>query len=131
MQNSKVLKRLVALGTASLCLGVLVSMSLAAGQDEAKPKYTLKDIMKQHKKGGLLPKILSGEGTAEDKTALLDMYISMFETKPPKGEMDSWQHLAGASTLAAAKVVVGREGAIDELKKATNCAACHKVHKPS
>jgi hypothetical protein len=32
--------------------------------------------------------------------------------------------------MAAAKVMAGREGSIQELTKATNCAACHKVHKP-
>jgi hypothetical protein len=31
---------------------------------------------------------------------------------------------------AAAKVAVGREGAMVELKTATNCKKCHDAHKP-
>jgi hypothetical protein len=82
-------------------------------------------------KDGLLAKIKAGTATAEEKTQLLDLYIDMLESKPPKGDMESWHNLAGAATLAAAKVVVGREGGVDELVKATNCKACHSVHKGS
>lgn len=115
-----------------VCLGLTATLSVADDKDEEKkPKHTIKEVMKEQKKGGLLPKVISGEASDEEKKQLLDMYISMLEAKPPKGDMNSWQKLAGASALAAAKVVVGREGAIDELKKSGGaCAACHKAHKP-
>ena len=79
--------------------------------------------------GIALKKVLGGEASQEDKTKLLDLYISMLEGKPKKGDEGSWQRLSGAAALAAAKVAVGREGALDELKKASNCKACHSVHK--
>lgn len=133
MQIRQHLSRWIAGGlAASICLGLMATMTRADDAEEgAKPKHTIKEVMKQQKKGGLLPKVLSGEASDDEKKQLLDMYISMLEAKPPKGEMGSWQKLAGASALAAAKVVVGREGALDELKKSGGaCAACHKAHKP-
>lgn len=128
---SKTWKRLTAL---SICLAVVAGATLApfarADEEEAKPKHTIKDVMKEAMKGGLLKKVTGGDASAEEKNQLLDLFISMVENKPPKGEMESWHNLAGASALAAAKVVVGREGAVEELKAATNCKACHSEHKP-
>ena len=105
----------------------------AFAQEESKPKHTIKEIMKvaHDRQAGILGKVLSGEATDEQKKELLDLYISMVESEPPKGELNSWHELAGKTILAAAKVVVGREGAVDELKAATNCANCHRQHKPS
>ena len=122
-------KQLLALTTG---LFLFFGLQVTHAEEEAvKPKHTIKEVMKvgNHPKNGLLKKILAGEGTDDDKKMLLDLYISLLESKPKKGEMDSWQRLAGESAKAAAKVVVGREGALEELKKATNCKACHTPHK--
>ena len=86
--------------------------------------------MKGAMKGGLNKKVASGKATPEEKLALLDMYVSLVENKPPTGEEGSWQKLAGGAALAAAKVAVGREGAEKELKAATTCKSCHDPHKP-
>ncbi len=114
-------------------LAVFGSVSLVgvvlADHHEGKPKHTTKEVMKQAHKDGLLKKVVAGEASQEEKLLLLDLYVSLIENEPPKGSMDSWQALAGRSALAAAKVAVGREGATVELKEATNCKACHEVHK--
>ena len=119
---------------ASFWVALLTCAALSNGanttDDEKKPKHTIKEVMKNALKGDLQKKVLSGNASDEDKKRVLDMYISMVESKPPKGEMNSWHNLAGAAALAAAKVEVGREGAAEELKIATNCKACHSEHKP-
>ena len=106
-------------------------LSTVFAEDEEKPKskYTIKEVMKNVNKDGLLKKVVAGDATQEDKVKLLDNYIALVETKPEKGDNASWQRLAGGAALAAAKVVVGRDGAIEELKVASNCKACHSVHK--
>ena len=53
----------------------------------------------------------------------------MLEGKPEKGDQAEWLMMAGKSVVAAGKLVVGREGALEELKVATNCKACHDVFK--
>lgn len=129
-----VTSKLKVLGLAAVCVAGMGSvMSLVRAADEAKPKHTIKEVMKAvHGEGSTLHKnIVAGTGTAEEKQQLLDLYISLFEGKPPKGDEDSWKTLAGKAALAAAKVVVGREGAIEELKAASNCKACHSVHRPA
>jgi len=112
---------------AGLLTGTVVN--LVRAEEPAAPKHTIKEVMKIGHKDGLLKKIIDGEATQEDKQMMLDLYISMVESKPEKGEMSSWHLLAGNAALAAAKVVVGREDGVESLKAATNCKACHDVHK--
>ena len=102
-------------------------------KDEKKPKYTIKQVMEKAFKGGgksLVTKVKTGKATDKEKMAVLDMFISLVENKPPRGELASWQKFSGAAALAAAKVAVGREEGVAEFKAATNCAKCHKAHKP-
>lgn len=105
--------------------------SFAQDGEKEKPKYSIKDVMNKANKGksSLLKKIIAGDADQAEKMELLDMYISLLENKPSKGDQASWQKMAGTATLAAAKVAVGREGAAAELGAATKCAACHKLHK--
>lgn len=111
-------------------LGLVAAQTLvAADGDDKKPKHTIKEVMKIGHKDGLLKKVIGGDASDDEKKQLLDLYVSMVESRPEKGDMESWIQLAGGSVLAAAKVVTGREGAIAELKEATNCKACHSAHK--
>ena len=109
------------------------AVSFADHHEGEKAASTIKDVMKKaHMPFGkaLANKVAAGKGSAEDKLALLDLYVTLVEATPPKGEAASWQVLSGRVALAAAKVAVGRDGAEKELQAAINCKACHDVHKP-
>ena len=109
------------------------SFAFAADEegDAKKAKHTIKDVMTKALKGNKLnKKVLSGKASNEEKLELLDLYISLVENKPPKGDVASWQKFSGAAALAAAKIAVGREDGLKELEAATKCANCHKAHKP-
>jgi hypothetical protein len=94
-------------------------------------KKTIKEVMKAGMAGNtsLLKKVLSGDASSEEKMKLLDLLIDLVENDAPKGDETEWKMMAGMSMLTAAKVVAGREGAIDELKKATDCKSCHDKFK--
>ncbi len=115
--------------TAFVGSSVLASMASNPAAPAVEPKHSIKDVMKLAHKDGLLKKVTDGEASQEDKQLLLDLYIDMLEGTPSKGEQADWIMAAGRSMVAAAKVVVGREGAVEELKAATNCKACHDAHK--
>ena len=98
-----------------------------------KPKHTVKQVMGKAmapKGDQLNKKVLSGEATAAEKLELLDLYISLAQNDAPAGDAASWKTFTNAAAMAAAKVAVGRDGAVDELKVATNCKKCHDAHKP-
>ena len=121
--------RVVVIAMLSLSIGAF-AFADDKDADAKKPKHSIKDVMAKALKGKLNKKVISGDATEKEKLELLDMYISLVENKAPKGDAASWQKFSGAAALAAAKVAVGREGATKELKTATNCAKCHKAHKP-
>ena len=117
-----------------LIMGSLVAAVVCGGgavafsNNLAAPK-TVKEVMKIAHKDGLLKKILADMGTADDKKQLLDLYIDMVEGEPKKGDKGEWQMQAGTAMMSAAKVLIGREGAIDELKKTSDCKSCHDKFK--
>lgn len=123
---------IAAISAAAILSAFAVAQDEAKTEEKKKPKHTIKEVMKKGLKGkeALNAKVLSGKATEKEKLALLDMFVSLVEAKPPKGDLASWQRFTGTAALAAAKVAVGREGATKELKAATNCAKCHKAHKP-
>jgi hypothetical protein len=90
-----------------------------------------KEVMALHKgKESFLANILAGKGSDDDLKKLVSAYEVLAAQKPPKGDEGSWKNLTTA-LLAAAKDAQGKkEGAIEKLKAASNCKACHEPHKP-
>jgi hypothetical protein len=114
-----------------MCLAVGVGSWLKAQEssDTKKPKYTISEVMKEAHGKKLLNKVVGGSASKEEKDKLLDLYISMVENRPGKGEQQAWLMKSGRLIVAAAAVAVGREGAETELKAASNCKSCHDVYK--
>jgi hypothetical protein len=115
-------------------LTLAVALSLVGGfalANNLAPKKSVKEVMKGAFAGetSLVKKVLSGEASDEDKKLFLDYLVDMVENDAPKGDGIEWKVQSGTALLAAAKVVTGREGSLDELKAATNCKACHDKFK--
>ena len=88
-------------------------------------KYAMKEIMTKSFKAddNLKDLILDGNATAEQKAKFIDYVENLAQFKPRKGDAASWNEKT-AALIAAAK---GTN--LDALKKATNCKACHSIHK--
>lgn len=99
---------------------------------DAKPKYSVKDVMKALHKGdeNTGKKIARGQGDAADLAKLVDYYEALPANKPPRGEQASWDAKTGALLKAARSLKAGEAGALEAFKAATNCKACHGAHKP-
>lgn len=124
------MRKFVAMLLLATLIGLPAGRSIGANPTPApEPENSIKDVMKKAHKDGLLKKVLEGKAEDADKKMLLNLYIDMLESKPEKGDQAEWIMMAGKSMVAAGKVVVGRDGSIDELKVATNCKACHDVFK--
>jgi hypothetical protein len=95
----------------------------------AEDGKAIKKAMKEAMKGGLCKTVASGDGTAEDKKKLYELFADMCKEMPPKGEKTSWDEKAGALASAAKAVLEGKDGAAAQLKKAANCKSCHEAHK--
>ena len=112
---------------AAVCAGGVLAVNNNAAP-KAEPK-SVKEVMKLAHKEGLLKKILAGGATDDEKKKLFDLYIDMAEGEAKKGDKAEWKTAANAAALSAGKVVLGREGAIAELTKTSDCKACHDKFK--
>ena len=88
-------------------------------------KYTIKEIMTKSFKAddNLKDLIIEGMATDAQNAQFIDYVENLAQFKPRKGDAASWKEKTDA-LIAAAK---GPDMAA--LKKATNCKACHSVHK--
>lgn len=120
------MRTLIASG-AILLAGMAATVTPAADRDQ--PKYTVKQVMKRAHKDGLLKRIAAGQGTKEEARDLLELYRSLGQNKPPKGDPASWQAKTRDIAAAAQDVVEDKPDARARLQKAVNCAQCHKMHK--
>lgn len=119
---------------ALLFASVFVASSLGFAwieDDEEKPKHTIKKVMAKVFKGktALLAKVSKGTATDEEKKAFIGYLKALPKNTPKKGDAESWKLKTAALIKAGEAVVKGDEGGAAALKKAANCAACHKVHK--
>jgi hypothetical protein len=127
------MKKTLSLVLVAVAFAAAAFQSIAWAQADGeppKPKHAIKDVMEQAHKGGLLNKVADGQATPEEKALLLDLYVSLAENDPPRGDAESFKKLANQAVLGAARVVVGREGAEAQIKRAVNCMACHREHRP-
>ena len=115
------MKRLFSFAVVALVAGG--SLSLLSAADDAKPKYTIKEVMGFLKKDKLVDKFEKDTATKEEKEKLLEGYESMLKQKPPKGDEADWKKKCEALVKAV------KDGDKDGLKKAMDCKACHDAHK--
>jgi len=107
---------------------VVAALALAAGLTQAK---SIKDVMEVHKgKDSMVSNIIAGKGSEEDHKKLLGLYEFLATQKPPMGDEASWKEKTSTLISVTKDVVAKKAGALDALKKASDCKACHNVHKP-
>jgi len=99
----------------------------------SKPKLSSEEVMEKGFKGdtSLFKKISQGNGTQDDFKQLVELSRELAKNAPPKGDAASWSEKTKALVAAAESLAQGKPGALDAVKAAANCKACHSVHKPS
>jgi hypothetical protein len=115
-------------GLAAAAVMAFIGLTYVGAADDDKPKHTIKEVMKEAHKDGLMKKIASGKGEKDDKDKLVELYTDLSKNKPPKGEADDWKTKTTAM-VKAAKAVADGSGEGKALTKAANCKACHDLHK--
>ncbi len=108
----------------------LVFMNVTTQAEESdSAKHSTKEIMKVGFKGGLLKKVAGGDASDDEKKKLHEMLVALGKNKVEKGDAESWKKLTSALVKASKDVLEGKDGAGEALQKASNCKACHNIHK--
>jgi hypothetical protein len=127
--EDSIMRSLVAGGCAALSL-ILIVCAADSGAAPQQPKYSIEDVMDQaHGKKGILKKVYAGSAEKADKAKLVELYVALGQNKPPMGSAESWKSRTAALIAASKSVAKGEEAGVGALKKAANCAGCHKLHK--
>lgn len=129
------MRKLIAVAAVAL---VAANVSFAEDKPEEKEKkpMSVHEIMEHGFKGGksLFRTVTNTkkDSSKEDNEKFLGMLKDLAKNKPPVGDEESWKKLTEAMVAPAEAIVKGEEveKAKLELKKAANCAQCHKAHKP-
>ncbi len=74
-------------------------------------------------------KIVDGSVSEDDLKKTLDLYKSMAETEPPKGDAADFKTKVAKLIAATQEVVDKKPDAAVHYKEAVNCKACHSEHK--
>jgi hypothetical protein len=116
---------------AVLATGLAAGLGVFGAADDAKPKYTIEEVMEKAHQGkpSLFKQVVSGKADADQKKQLLELYAELAKNKPEKGELADWKKRTSSMVKAAKDVVANKEGADKELAKAVNCKGCHQLHK--
>jgi hypothetical protein len=123
----------------SKLIAAVVAVPLIAGlsvpllrAEQAKPKYTIKEVMKTLHKGddSIGKKVSQGHGTKADFDKMVEYYAALPQNEPPRGPQDSWMAKTSALLASAKALQAGKPDALEQYKKASNCKACHSEHKP-
>lgn len=127
----------------TLFVGLLLPSAVAAPRTpdsapaDAKPPKSkdeelISEGMKTLHKGdnSLIKRVLAGEGSDEDIQKLQTFYHLLPAARPPLGQDDSWKDKSAALIKAIDAVAAKDPNGLAQLKEATDCKACHKIHKP-
>ena len=115
-------------------VAVILAGSWAASAG-ARDAFTLrgdatKKAMQDGHKSKLLDKVTGGKASDEEKKKLVELYKAMAAEEAPKGDQADWKKKVGDLLSAAEGVASGDKAAVAKLKAASDCKACHSLHKP-
>jgi hypothetical protein len=123
------MKRIITHSIKLLTAAALLSFAGSASADDDHELIEM--VMKKGHKGktSLVAKVKGGKNTEAELKQLHDMYVKMAKTKTKKGGADSWKTKTAALVNATNLLLKGDPKGKAALAKASNCKACHSVHK--
>jgi hypothetical protein len=125
------MRLMIVVACVALGLTILAADGITSTPQQDTPKYTIKEVMKKaHGKDGILNKVKSEKASDAEAKTLVEMYVALSKSTPPKGDADDWKKKTGAMVEGAKLYVDGKkDDAVTKLNAATNCKACHAQHK--
>jgi cytochrome c peroxidase len=124
-------RNLSLLAGATLAIALFSPVTFADSKDEE----TIKEVMKKYHKAPqgqdhIAKKASMGKASPEEMKDLVAAYTKMAATHPPKGDEASWKEKNTKLVAAAKALQKGDANGVELFKDASNCKACHSVHRP-
>ena len=123
--------------TLSLLAGAALSVALFSPNTFAasKDEEIIKEVMKKYHKAPqgqdtVAKKASMGKASPEEIKQLVEAYTKLTKAKPSKGDNASWTEKSSKLLAATKALEKGDANGVNLYKEASNCKACHSVHRP-
>jgi hypothetical protein len=123
------MKRGLVLGAFAVVAVALMCNSNVEGvgdKKDEKPKYTIKEVMKEAHKSGLLKKVQAGTAEKSDREKLAELYKALALNTPGKGEKEEWKKTTEVMVKLATEAIADPDAG---KKIKVDCGACHGKFK--
>jgi hypothetical protein len=125
------MKRALILGAFAVFAVALMSNSNVEGvgdkdKKDEKPKFTIKEVMAEAHKSGLMKKVAKGTAEKEDRVKLAELYKALMLNTPPKGDEEAWKKTTTEMHKIAVEAIADPEAG---KKLKVDCGACHSKFK--
>ena len=117
---------------ALLAVAALLAVPAIHSFADDNAKEVIEGAMNKFHKGKEAPiqAIIAGKADEAALKAFLEAYEGMAKVKPPQGDEASWKAKTSAVIDATNGLIAKKPDAAAAFKTATDCKACHSVHKP-
>lgn len=92
-------------------------------------KLDIAGVMRHAMTKGLCQKVINKQANSDDLGQLVQLFERLDQLDPPVGSPEKWDLLTRELVDAARSIARG-ESAHEQLKRAANCNACHREHRP-
>jgi hypothetical protein len=123
------MKKLAFVGIGLALLMVLALATNSAGALQEKPKYAIKEVMREAHKTGLYKKVGEGKASDAEEKQLVEYYTALTQNTPPKGDLKAWRDKTTKMLELAKGVAKDDKEAGAKLVKEVNCKACHAMFR--
>jgi hypothetical protein len=108
------------------------SVAILGAVPATNPTMSIHAIMDNAFDGddSLVARAAEGKATEAERKLLLDYARALAAKRAPSADVVDWKTRTEAIVAAAQDLVDGKPGAVEAVKKATDCAACHDIHNP-
>lgn len=119
-----------------MAVGVFLSgTTLIASENTGPPDVVdvasldINGVMRHAMTKGLCQKVIKGKATVEEQQRLAALFHRLTELDAPVGSKASWAELTDRLWKTSSDVSSGKPS-LKALRKAANCTACHREHRP-
>lgn len=78
---------------------------------------------------GLCQRVIKSQASGEEIHQLVQMFERLEQLDPPLGSEEKWAALT-QELVEATRNIANGQAAHEQLKRAANCNACHREHRP-
>ncbi len=92
-------------------------------------KLDIAGVMRHAMTKGLCQKVIKNQARSEEIEQLVQLFERLEQLDPPVGSEEKWAAFT-RELVDASRAIASGQSTHEQLKRAANCNACHREHRP-